>query len=160
MNKATEERAIQTIAAVASLAGLSLKKATTGDDLKEFTLTLAFTGVSAGLVQDHFDFERIDTRHTVNGRGEVTDLQIGDRAETGEEADAEIAAAAAGQGPEWDKDKTAEQLAAGSATVGSGTTGPDVTTGTVDTTPIDQTDEARPDIHLVGEAAALGKKRR
>jgi hypothetical protein len=44
--------------------------------------------------------------------------------------------------------------------VRSSTTGPDVTTGTVDTTPIDQTDEARPDIHLVGEAAALGKKRR
>jgi hypothetical protein len=63
--------------------------------------------------------------------------------------------------PDW-KDKAAEQLATGSATasVGSSTTGPDVTTGTVDTTPIDQTDEARPDIHLVGEAAALGKKRR
>lgn len=97
MQKSTEEKTIQTIAAVASLVGLSLKKATTGDDLKEFTLTLAFTGVSAGLVQERFDFEREDTRVVaqVNGRGEVTDLQVGDLAETGEQADKEINDAAA-----------------------------------------------------------------
>jgi hypothetical protein len=142
MQKSTEEKTIQTIAAVASLVGLSLKKATTGDDLKEFTLTLAFTGVSAGLVQERFDFEREDTRLVAkvdgtNGHVDSIDgLQPGDTAETEAEANAEIAAAA------------------GSATVGSNTTGP-----VVDTTPIDQTD-AKPDIHLVGEAAALGKKRR
>jgi hypothetical protein len=77
MNKAREESTIQALAAVGALAGLALKKVTIGDDLKDYTLTLAFTGISSGHVQERFDFEREDTRPlvaTVNGNGEVMDL--------------------------------------------------------------------------------------
>jgi hypothetical protein len=78
MNKFTEDKTIQALAAVGSLAGLTLKKVSTGDDLKDYTLTLAFTGVSAGLVQERFEFDREDGPRlvaTVNGHGEVMDLK-------------------------------------------------------------------------------------
>lgn len=139
MQKATEEKTIQTLAAVASLSGLSLKKVTTGDDTKEFTMTLAFVGVSAGLVQERFDFERVDMRHTVDGKNGHVDsiegLQPGDLAETGAEADKEINDAAAAA--------LTEEL--------DGAGGPDTATSV---------DEGPPAIHLVGEAAAVAKKRR
>ena len=160
MQKGTEEKTIQTLAAVASLSGLSLKKATTGDDLKEFTLTLAFVGVSAGLVQERFDFERVDTRHTINGRGEVEHidgLQPGDLAETGEEADKEInGRAAAALTGEMDGRAPVQSIA---TEVQRGNIAGEHTTITK-FEPSDPDDEGKPDIHLVGEAAALGKKRR
>jgi hypothetical protein len=157
---ATDNDVKQALGQVARLGAFAIKRIATTDDLKDHVISITITRPSNGWHQEHLQFEEEDLIANVDGtNGHVDSLQVGDRAETGAEADAEIAAAAAGQGPEWDKDKTAEQLAAGSTTVRSSTTGPDVTTGTVDTTPIEQTD-AKPDIHLVGEAAALGKKRR
>lgn len=154
MQKGTEEKTIQALASVASLAGLSLKKATTGDDLKEFTLTLAFTGVSAGLVQERFDFERVDTRHTVNGRGEVEHVDTGDPDDWKETAAASIE-------KELDAEASAKAtVPAGDETekVGEATDQPregvEVPLGETATL-----GDEKPDIHLVGEAAAVARKR-
>lgn len=98
MSNQTDERVIGALAAVASLGGFTIKKVSTGDDLKTKTLTVSFERISDGSVQVPFDFEREDLTAHVNGRGEVEKiegLQPGDLAETEAEANAEIAGAPA-----------------------------------------------------------------
>lgn len=126
---------MQAIGQVAQLGGFKIKKASVADDLENVTLTLTFTAISQGWHQASLDFEREDLTAHVNGRGEVEridGLQAGDLAETGAEADAEIAAAA-----ETPDDETRYLV-----------------------TDPQMVDEAKPDVHLVGELAGAARQRR
>ncbi len=99
MSAAKDEKALQALAAVAQLGGFTLASVATADDFEKRTLTVKFTRISDGHVQEAFDWERepVQTVTTdANGHVEkVETLQAGDLAETEAEANAEIAAAAA-----------------------------------------------------------------
>ena len=82
MNAIREEQLLRAIKATADLVGYTIKKVSTGDDLKMRTMTIAFETASSGHVQETLDFERENTKYNVNGRGEVVDLEPGDLTET------------------------------------------------------------------------------
>jgi len=130
MSAVKDEKALQALAAVASLAGFTLKSVATADDFEQRVLTVKFTRISDGHVQEAFDWEREPLlQATADGNGHVesvTTLQPGDLAETEEAANAEIAAAA-------------EQLPSA---------------------PPDEDEPRDPDRPLVGELAAAAKRRR
>lgn len=152
MQKVSDYDIKQAIGIVARLGGFAIKSVATSDDLKERTLTVKIVRVSEGWVQETIDFEDIPQQlATIDGTNGHVDklegLQIGDRAETGAEADKEI------------NDAAASALAA-EADAREAKAGDDVHDIIKDIHG-DPGDESRPDIHLVGEAAALaGKKQR
>ena len=98
MSVARDEKALQALAAVAGLAGFTLKSVATTDDFETRSITVKFTRTSDGHVQEGFDFEREPVQMAVvdgNGHVEaVTTLKPGDLAETEAQANAEIQAAA------------------------------------------------------------------
>lgn len=141
-----DEAVTQALAHVAKLGGYTLKKVATADDLQNRTLTITFIGISGGFVQETLPYEREDLTYGVDGKNGHVDsiegVQPGDLAETEAQANEEIAAAAVADGtsaPDPDEAGTADEA-----------TARDMHPGV----------EEKPDIHLVGEAAALGKKRR
>ena len=98
-----EDDVKQAIAYVAKIGGFAVKKMVTADDLKDHSITITITRASDGWHQDRLPFEdEVPLVATVDGNGHVervegaapTELQPGDTAETGAEADAERAAAA------------------------------------------------------------------
>lgn len=95
----TDRNVIQALAQVARLGEYTLASVTTSDDAQKRVLTIKFSGVSSGFVQDYLPYDA-DTTPLIahaNGRGEVEridGLQPGDLAETEDDANAEIEAAA------------------------------------------------------------------
>jgi hypothetical protein len=138
-----DEKALQALAAVAGLAGFTLKSVATTDDFEQRVLTVKFTRVSDGHVQEAFDWERepvLAVTTDANGHVEKveTPAQPGDLAETEEQANAEIAAA-------------------GSITEGEG---PTTTMGGPLAVVPDEGPQRDKDTPLVGELAAAAKRRR
>jgi len=138
--RAPDDDVKQALAQVAKLGGFQIKKMSTSDDMKDRVLIITLFRPSDGWVQERLAFEDEAPAlvATVDANGHVDKIegvQPGDLAETGAEADQEIAAAA-----ETDPDDEPK----------------DPNHGAGDS--IEQ--EPKPDVHLVGEAAAAGRKRR
>ncbi|HEV2036919.1 MAG TPA: hypothetical protein VGU71_22435 [Candidatus Dormibacteraeota bacterium] len=57
-NRFTEDKLLQAIGAVVNLASYSIKKVSTGDDLKVRTVTIILETASSGWVQDVLQFDR------------------------------------------------------------------------------------------------------
>jgi hypothetical protein len=100
----TDRNVIQALAQVARLAEYTLASVTTSDDAQKRVLTIKFSGVSSGFVQDYLPYDT-DTTPLIahaNGRGEVErieGLQPGDLAETEAQANAQIEAAELPEAP-------------------------------------------------------------
>jgi hypothetical protein len=93
-----DEKVLQALAAVASLGGFTLKSVATTDDFEQRTVTVKFTRISDGHVQEAFNWERepvLQAEVDANGHvDKVTTLKPGDLAETEAQANEEIAQAA------------------------------------------------------------------
>lgn len=107
MSAAKDEKTLQALAAVAQLGGFTLATVATTDDFEKRTLTVKFTRVSDGHVQDEFDWEREPVQvATVDQNGHVDNvetLQPGDLAETEAQANAQIEAAELPDAPGGDE---------------------------------------------------------
>jgi hypothetical protein len=93
-NRFSEDRLLQAIGAVALLGGYSIKKVSTGDDLKVRTVTIALETASSGWVQDSLVFDRepeATLEVTATSNGEVLSIKAldpSDLTETDETGDA------------------------------------------------------------------------
>jgi hypothetical protein len=138
MSARRDDDFLQAVAWVGKLGGYSLKNENSTDDFETKTITLKFTRISDGHIQETLPFEREPVQMAmVDGNGHVEKLetlQPGDRAETEELANAEIGAAA-------------ETLPA-----------PDPAGPTANAN--DDGPQRDPNQPLVGELAAAAKKRR
>ena len=153
MSSRKDEDFLQAIAGVAKLGGFTLKGVSTADDFETRTVTVKFTRISDGHVQEAFDWERepvLQATTDANGHVEkVETLQPGDLAETAAEADAEIAAAAE------------TNLCEVREIVGQGVIDGAATTITRITPAEGESDPPRdPNQPLVGELAAAAKRRK
>lgn len=98
MSARRDDDFLQAVAWVGKLGGYSLKNESSTDDFETKVITLKFTRISDGHIQETLPFEREPVQMaTVDANGhveKVETLQPGDLAETEEQANAEIAAAA------------------------------------------------------------------
>lgn len=100
MSVGRDEDFLTAIAGVAKLGGFTLKGVSTADDFATRTVTVKFTRISDGHVQEAFEWERESAQvAAINGRGKVESV-VGDLAETEAEAEREIAAAALATDPD------------------------------------------------------------
>lgn len=153
----TEPGLLQALAAVAKFGGYDLKTYSAVDDLEKRVLTVKFTRISDGQVQEHFEFreeteaERLEYR--VDSHGHVTDVakeppDPTDLTETDETDQAKAEAT------DPDDEKPSGEV---SEVVGRGEID-GVETTITRVTPAEQ--EPKAEIHLVGELAAAARKRR
>jgi len=138
----------QAIGQVAKLGGFNLKRMATTDDLKDHTITITITRTSDGWHQERLAFEDEQPLvASVNGRGEVVGLGLGGSA---------LAETDPSDLTEKDETEPKAQPDPNDATGSDNATVAEMHPG-VDTAELD---DPKPDVHLVGEAAAAGRKRR
>jgi len=152
MSRAQEENLVQALAQVSRVGGFTLKKSARSDDAEKVTLTLTFTGISSGFVQETLPYETEDASYQVNGRGEVMDLKVSDLdpsdlTET-DETWKDVAAAALSAEASTDPDES------------TGAEGAEAIIEEGESPQLSEPEEAAPRPHLVGELAAAARKRR